>query len=429
MTAPSRTRVLHVVQNLNYGGMERVLADIVRFSDPKKIESEVLCLQYLGRFATGLELLAPLHVAPPMGRLSMLWPRSLARVMRRISPDVVHTHSGVWYKASFAAWIAGIRRVIHTEHGRAHHDPWTHRLLDTVAARRTNAVVAVSDVLADYIPRTLHVSASRVITIRNGVDTSAYRPRDDDGELRRELRIGVDAPIIGSIGRLEHVKGYDILLRAFDLLLRTWDGASAPVLVVAGEGAERHRLEQFATDVGISGRVYLAGWRDDPQRLHSAFTVFSLASRSEGTSISLLEAMSAGLCPVVTDVGGNAAVLGERLRHRLVPPESPHALADTLRKALRDHDGRLRDAKIARDRVVEDFSASGMVRAYERLYRTAWAGARAAAQQRCQDIESGSQTSQIERIAGPGEARKPIRHVGSVVRRADETRRRDYGRA
>jgi glycosyltransferase involved in cell wall biosynthesis len=111
------------------------------------------------------------------------------------------------------------------------------------------------------------------------------------------------------------------------------------------------------------------GWRDDIAHLHEAFTLFTMSSRSEGTSISLLEAMSAGLCPVVTDVGGNAAVLGDDLRHRLVPPCDPDALASAWLAALRDADARENDGRAARARVVSAFTLEAMVRTYERLYR------------------------------------------------------------
>ena len=93
-----------------------------------------------------------------------------------------------------------------------------------------------------------------------------------------------------------------------------------------------------------------------------------MSSHSEGTSVSLLEAMSAQLCPIVTDVGGNAAVLGSILRHRLVPPRDPSALAAVWRDALAEPGRRSADAAAARARVLEAFTLDAMVRAYERLY-------------------------------------------------------------
>src|SRR3954471_24606577 len=138
-----RIRVLHVIANLNYGGMERVLSDIVTRCNRDRFESHVLCLQYLGRFSNGLERYAELHVAQPMTRFSMLRPAALTDQITRIAPDIVHTHSGVWYKASLAARMAKVNWLIHTEHGRRQPDTWPPRLVDGMAARRTDAVVAV----------------------------------------------------------------------------------------------------------------------------------------------------------------------------------------------------------------------------------------------------------------------------------------------
>ncbi|HJU65598.1 MAG TPA: glycosyltransferase [Gemmatimonadaceae bacterium] len=140
------------------------------------------------------------------------------------------------------------------------------------------------------------------------------------------------------------------------------------MLVLCGEGSERARLEALATARNLGKSVHFLGWRDDVHDLHSAFTLFTMSSRSEGTSVSLLEAMSAGLCPVVTDVGGNAAVLGPGLSHRLVAAQEPAALAAAWTAALTDHAARSTDGAAARARVEQAFALSGMVRSYEELY-------------------------------------------------------------
>jgi glycosyltransferase involved in cell wall biosynthesis len=363
-----RVRVLHVIQNLNYGGMERLLADIVRGADHSRFESHVLALQYLGRFAEGLDEVALLHLADPMSAFSMLRPRALARQIARIGPDVVHTHSGVWYKASLAARMAGVPLLIHTEHGRRHPEPFSDRAIDAMAARRTNCIVAVSEHLGQQLVATGLAPAGRLHVISNGISTELFRPRADDGAIRGELNIPVGVPIIGSIGRLEQIKGFDVMIEAFASLLSRWRDEKTPVLVIAGEGSQRGRLEQLIDRYALRPQVRLLGWRNDACALHSAFTVFTMSSRSEGTSVSLLEAMSAGLCPIVTEVGGNSAVLGESLAHRLVPTENPLALAEALRAALVEAERRLEDGRLARARVASDFSLGAMIEAYQQLY-------------------------------------------------------------
>ena len=102
--------------------------------------------------------------------------------------------------------------------------------------------------------------------------------------------------------------------------------------------------------------------------LLSAFTLFTMSSHSEGTSVSLLEAMSSGLCPVVTDVGGNRAVLGSDLAHRLVVPNDPQSLAECWHDCVTDDVRRTTDSNKARKCVQSRFSLDAMVDAYEKLY-------------------------------------------------------------
>jgi glycosyltransferase involved in cell wall biosynthesis len=365
-----RLKVLHVVQNLNYGGMERLIGDLARRVDPARFESHILTLQYHGRFSEQLEQRATLHSAPPMSRWSLLRPSALADTFRRIAPDVVHTHSGVWYKGSLAARMARVPRLIHTEHGRRHPDPWTDRVIDRRAATRTDVVVAVSTPLACHLAAHVLPRGPALTVIANGVDTELFRPEPDDGTLRRELGIAQERAIIGSIGRLEPIKGYDIVVEAYAILRSRWpaDGA-APVLVIAGDGSERQRLERLSQVRQVDRDIHFLGWRDDLPQLHGSFQLFTMGSRSEGTSVSLLEAMSAGICPVITDVGGNRDVLGPRLGHRLVPSESPAELAAAWHDALVKERGRREeDAVLARQQVQASFDLTAMASGYERVY-------------------------------------------------------------
>ena len=363
-----RVRVLHIVQNLNYGGMERLLFEMLRRSDRARFESHVLNLQYVGRFGEGLSDYATVGVAAPMGRLSLLRPASLARDIGVIGPDVVHTHSGVWFKASLAARMAGVPWLVHTEHGRAVPDPLVSRLLDGAAARRTNVAVAVSAPVAGLLREHVGMPASRIQLVPNGVDVDLFRPAPDDGALRAELGLARDVPIIGSIGRLEPVKGFDVMVDAYAALRNRWHTGPPPVLVVAGDGSQRAALEARAASHGITTAIKWLGWRDDLQTLYGAYTLFTMSSHSEGTSISLLEAMSTALCPVVTAVGGNAAVLGAELAHRLVPPQNAEALAGAWLSVLQDAGSRAHDGRAARARVSSAFTLDAMVRSYERIY-------------------------------------------------------------
>jgi glycosyltransferase involved in cell wall biosynthesis len=128
------------------------------------------------------------------------------------------------------------------------------------------------------------------------------------------------------------------------------------------------RLRQRVVETGLGDCVHLLGWRDDVHDLLSCFSVFTMSSRSEGTSVSLLEAMSSGLCPVVTRVGGNPEVLGPELEHGLVPSESPAALARVWADVLSDPVRLETDGARARARVEERYSLRRMVDEYVSVY-------------------------------------------------------------
>ena len=363
-----RLRILHVVHKLDLGGLERLVGGIVRLIDRDRFESHILTLSEFGRLAEGLDGYAQLHRFASVRRLSMIWPGGLIRAIRAIAPDVVHTHSGVWYKASLAARHAGVPRLVHTDHGRYHPDPWHARLLDGLAARRTDVVVAVSDALRRQMVETVVPRSSRVCVVVNGVDTARYRPRPVNGVLRAELGLPAGGPVIGSIGRLDAIKAYDVMIQAFALLQADGCEGPAPALALIGDGPERARLAALIEQKGLRGKARLAGWRKDVEQVYPLFDVFTLSSWSEGTSLGLLEAMSSGVCPIVTEVGGSPAVLGERLHHRLVPPGDAMALATAWRDALAHPARRASDGAVARARVQEAFALETMVREYERIY-------------------------------------------------------------
>jgi len=363
-----KVRVAHVIQNLNYGGMERVLHSLARHLPSKGYEVHIVVLQYLGRFAEGLESGVELHQLPTMSPLSMLHPGPLISLLRRIAPDVVHSHTGVWLKAARSARVAGVPLVVHTEHGRPDPVPFADRLIDNCASRWTDAVIAVSETMAELLRKQVVHNPERVRVIVNGVDLDRLRPSADQAALRASLGVPPEAPVIGSIGRLEPVKNHQLALKAFARLGAVPSGGALPRFVLAGDGSERGALERLARQLGIADRVRFLGWRDDADQLNGAFDLYTLTSKSEGTSISLLEAMGTGVCPVVTDVGGNRAVLGSELESLLVPTEDEAALASAWSRQLSDADGRAALGATARRRVAEYFSLTRMVEQHAVMY-------------------------------------------------------------
>jgi len=368
-TRREKLRIAHVIPGLAYGGMERVLHSLVHGLERSGFEQHVIVLEELGRFAEGLEQVAEIHQIPPMSKLSMLYPRYLAQLFRSMRPAVIHSHAGTWFKASLAARIAGSSAVVHTQHGRPHPDRVADRLIDHMAAHLTDSIIAVSEPLADQLRGRVRISPAKIEVIPNGVDTALFRPPADAAVNRTALSLPINRPIIGSVGRLEPVKNYRLALDALSILLPSLpQGIAPPLLALVGDGTQRGELQSHAGQLGLHQDVRFLGWQERAEAVYGAFDIFTLCSHSEGMSMSLLEAMSTGLCPVVTDVGGNRSVLGDGLESQLVPPGEPRALAEAWRTCLVKPQSRSAIGGRARERVLNAFSLKQLVMRHEALY-------------------------------------------------------------
>jgi glycosyltransferase involved in cell wall biosynthesis len=257
--------------------------------------------------------------------------------------------------------------VIFTEHGREHDDSPLRQWLDRRAARYTDVVVAVSDRLARYLVNNVGIDADRVTTIHNGVDTALFAPGPAPESLRQRLEIPEGAAVIGSVGRLEPVKAHERLLDAVSQLR---DRLARPIVVViCGDGSRRDALLEYAAQLGIADQLRLPGWLDDPVQAYRLFDVFALPSRSEGQSLSLMEAMACGVPAVVTDVGANAEMLGPDCRAQVVPSDPGDALADAIAATLTKVQSSNEMSATLRRRALDHYSLDRMVRQYELLYR------------------------------------------------------------
>ena len=286
----------------------------------------------------------------------------LASLVRAERPDAVHTHndSPMVYGAP-AAWLAGVRRVVHTKHGAK--APARNQALRAAIARGLRAYVGVSAETSERAVRDLGIPAHKVVTIPNGIPTRDFGP--DPGaraSIRTDLGIEADAFVVGTLGRLEPEKNPLLLLAAMEPLL-----AAGAHLVYVGDGSERSALASAIARRGTP-RVHLVGARNDTARLLAAMDVFALSSRIEGLPLALVEAMATELPVVATDVGGIREATAETAV--IVAPGDEPALRDAL-VALRDDAGRraaLGKAAAARARAVYDFER--VVDRYLELYGT-----------------------------------------------------------
>lgn len=362
---PRPMRIELVLPYLVRGGMETMVARLARALSMRGHEIGVTCTQFGGPLAEDLaEDGIRVTIVPTLGLLTNAWAPQLERWLRDVKPDVVHVHSGTWLKTARAARRAGVPRVVHTVHGLLDVERWHDALLKRLAARHTDEIVIVSEPLRAFIASQTHRPEADLRLIVNGVDTTRFRPGPRTSALRQRTGIPAGATIIGNVARLQEVKNHELLIDAFSgLLSRVPDSH----LVVVGEGPLRPDLTEQVKRLGLQERVHLIGMESDTAQIYREFDLYVLPSRSEGTSLSLLEAMASGIPVVATAVGGTPALLAHGARGRLVPPDDRVALERAMHDVLVDparHDV----ADAARRDVDVQYSESAMVSAYERLY-------------------------------------------------------------
>lgn len=369
-----RIPVVTLVDGLGrHGGAEHLALSIATRLDPERFDS-TLCVSRWPPPAdevppeAALEALAQAGVRfLPLGRRRKtdvwVW-RRLAGFLRRHHVQVLHAHkfgSNVWGTAVGRA--AGVPVVLAHEHTWSYTGQPLRRLLDReLVARGADRFIAVSREDQRRMVAVERIPIERTLFLPNGVPATAAPSGND---VRRELDLAVDAPVIGSVGSLRPQKAYDVLLHAAARLRSDWPDLA--VLVVGG-GSEQARLEALRRELGLEQAVHLLGFRGDVPDVLRALDVAICSSDFEGSPLSVLEYMDAGLGIVATAVGGVPDLIDDGVHGLLVAPRDPDALARAVDALLRDPERRRRLGEQARERRRAEFGIETMVHRIEELY-------------------------------------------------------------
>jgi glycosyltransferase involved in cell wall biosynthesis len=364
-TAAPEPRVLQVVLSLNPGGTERLVVELARRLT-RQIPMAICCLDDEGDWAS--ELSADNVPVTALHRAAGFRPalsRAIATVARQHGANVIHCHhySPFVYSCFARFWKPGCR-VIFTEHGRLSDAAPSakRRIANQVLRRLPSGVFTVSEDLRQHIiaegfaPRAVSV-------IYNGISVGPPPDPATREQIRRTVGASPETMVIGTIARLDRVKDLGTLIEATRQCGRT-----VPVLLlIVGDGPERARLEEVTKACGAEPYVRFLGHRDDARRWLAGCDAYVNSSVSEGVSLTILEAMAAGLPVVATRVGGTPEVVDATCA-RLVSPRDPDAMAGALldlirQPALRDQMGRA-----ARTRVEALFTLERMVDEYRGVY-------------------------------------------------------------
>ncbi len=277
-------------------------------------------------------------LSPKRGKSVLRHVPALARAVCERRPPVLLSGGKHFHLAARLALLLSGRRGRTLFAGRASnsaHRPGRHGLRLVLAQWATRSkykamdlIIAVSPAIACELTALLPQARSRIVTISNGVDIDRVNALAGLEQPYPQLK-ALEGPLIVSVGRICSQKGFDVLIRALASLGRDFSGS----LLVIG-GGDHSALEALAHDQGVGERVLFAGHLANPFPVMATADLFVLASRWEGASNALIEALALGLPLVATDVGGTRAILASGRNGRLVPPEDVDALAAAIQAEL-----------------------------------------------------------------------------------------------
>jgi glycosyltransferase involved in cell wall biosynthesis len=297
----------------------------------------------------------------------------MARLVRQIRPDVVHTHMAkAGTVGRIAAHVCGVPLIVHTYHGHVFHGYFSpaktrvFRTIERVLGLATDRIITVGDGQRAEIAGYGIAPLSKLEPIRLGLELGQFlRAEEVRGRLRAELAIDEQVPLVGIVARLVPIKAHELFFNAAKRVLESLPGAR---FVVVGDGERHIELETLVNQLGIAASVTFLGWRRDMVNIYADLDVVALSSLNEGSPVALIEALAAARPVVSSAVGGVPEVVIDGVTGLTVKPSDSAALAEAMLTLLRDRELAARLGAAGRRHVYPRYDSCRLVEDVANLY-------------------------------------------------------------
>ena len=286
--------------------------------------------------------------------------RNILKVVRSENIDIINTHSG---RDTLLAGIAGRLSfrspvIVRTRHLAL---PITSKFTYNVLAHR---IVTVSEYVRNYLV-SAGIPARKITAVHTCVDLNRFDPAKAGNGLRQELGIKAGVPVVGTVSILRRKKGHHVLLDAIPGILKKVPDA---VFVFAGNGPQKENIENKIKELGLGGKVFLLGLRNDIPYILNSIDLFVLPTLQEALGTSFVEAMAMGRPVIGANVGGVGEVIKDGVNGYLVPPEDPDGLADAVIRTLLDKEKAEAMGREGMKMATQHFTSGRMCREMYDLY-------------------------------------------------------------
>jgi len=358
-----KIKVLHLINTLSAGGAELHLLTLCRHLKRLGVEVAVAYLKegkgsrpiqpdfeatgipvfYLG--GEGVDFVRP-------------W-LQLHRLLKRVKPDILHTHLPRADLLGFLTRLSGFSSPwvcsVHDIHSKSWRGRWALPFFGSVW-RRADKVIAISEAVKSWLVQGYRLESEKVQVVYYGIEPERWCSPSRD--LRFEWKLA-EKLLVGSVGRLESRKGHDLLIRAMPFIAQRFPQT---MLLIAGHDPWGYGrvLESLVTQLGMEKHVRFLGFQDDiPSFLH-AIDVFAFASRSEGFGQVVIEAMAAGKPVVVSRIAPLTEIVIDGETGFYAEPENPESFAEKILWLLSHREEAQNMGKRGQEVVKKRFSAETM---------------------------------------------------------------------
>lgn len=364
-----KTKVMHLTYDMRIGGTEMVIKNLIEDADQDIFDMSIFCIEGpIGPWGidlqnNGLQITA--KARQPGFDTSLIF--VIRKHIKQNEIDVLHCHQ-------YTPWIYGVlaafgtkTRVIFTEHGRFYPDSsnWKRKLINPWLCRITDSITSISKATKLALVEFENIPVDKIKVIYNGIKKPEVE-EEKVTKLRHKLGISKSTKVLGTIARLDPIKNHVMMLQAFATVLK--DNPDT-VLIIVGDGNERTTIENKIKQLGIEDKVILPGYDPQPQHYLALMDIFLLSSLSEGTSMTLLEAMSLKKPCLVTDAGGNPEIIEHLFNGLVTANDDPSEFSLALNNLLQDSKSHSDMCLNALTRFDDMFASHMMSKSYRDCYQ------------------------------------------------------------
>jgi glycosyltransferase involved in cell wall biosynthesis len=376
-------RVLHLVHGLGMGGAEVALFYYIKALGMEDYDHYVYCFGPDGPVRKRIEALGvPVFmgkrdsIKQPIRFVISLFSlvRDLVDFIESKRIQVIQSHSGQANQLAVAIGkLSGLPTFPTVHSTMAFVDKgnrgvlrvYLKKVVDGFIYRMAHRVLVVSQEIKEIAIKTYGLKGNKVLVLKNGIvfEDSLIAPID----LKKELPISKNKLKLIAVGRLVSLKGFDILVRAVAEAVN--QGVQDLLVLVAGDGEERVRLEKLIRDLGVGSYVKLLGFRHDVMGIMKASDIFVIPSLYEGLSIAMIEAMACGLPIIASNAPGLRDFIENEQNGLLFPVQDYKAMAKCILKLAEDRNMRVRLSQGARESFEREYDMRRNIEMLGKLFR------------------------------------------------------------